>query len=140
MKCPKCNAECLDNYCTRCGVVLQNSNLTIKKENPHERDLELFVGNNSEKIIYRNFNISAAIFNFLYYSYRKCYLFSIILFIIEIISFYSWKNVFGDNYKCLILANILFFLVFGNSIDWTSSKQTGKIIARLERLKEKRKD
>lgn len=117
MKCPNCDTECKDDFCIKCGTMLnEKGKVKISKKALHEHDIEIFVGNNSEKIIFRNFNLACALFNFLYYLYRKCYLFGIILFIIEFLGFYTWTKILNLNYIFLIFVNILFFMMFGNSI------------------------
>ena len=136
MKCPKCNKECFDNFCSRCKIILEENSLVKLKENIHEHDLDIFIGNNSEKIIYRNFNLPAALFNFLYYSYRKCYVFSFILFIIETFSYYYWINILNNNFIFLFLANILFFSTFGNSIYLAFAKKKIKKIENLDNFKD----
>ena len=91
---------------------------------------------NSEKIIYNNFNLYSGIFNFLYYFYRKCYTFALILFIIELTIFYIWINVFNLNFIYLFLANFLFFIMFGNSIYLAISKIKIKRIIKKENYKD----
>ena len=137
MICPKCDTVCQHNYCVRCGIFFKSDNeYFLPKENPHEHDLEIFVGKNSEKIIYRNFNLSAAFFNFLYYLYRKCYLFGIILFLIQIALYYIWVILLNNNYIYIVLANFLFFMIFGNSIYLGISKTKIKKIIKKENFKD----
>lgn len=137
MICPKCDTQCEHNYCVRCGMFFKSDNeYFMPKESPHEHDLEIFVGKNSEKIIYRNFNLSAAFFNFLYYLYRKCYVFGILLFLIQAFIYYAWTNILECNYIFIILVNFLFFMIFGNSIYLGISKLKIKKISKKENFKD----
>lgn len=136
MLCPKCNTECSNGYCSKCGIFSKTDVILMPKTSPHENDLDIFIGKNSEKIIYNNFNLYSGIFNFLYYFYRKCYTFALILFIIELTIFYIWINVFNLNFIYLFLANFLFFIMFGNSIYLAISKIKIKRIIKKENYKD----
>lgn len=87
MKCPTCGTINKENYCIKCGTLIMKDG-TIGKINTEEKkniydDLELFVGKNTEKILHKGFNYSAAFFTPVYFLYRKCFWEGTILLILE---------------------------------------------------------
>ena len=103
-------------------------------------DLEIFIGKNSEKIIYNKINIIPAIFGNIWLLYRKYYLAGIILSIMEFL--FILYVIFLTNtplYVYFILRPILYFLV-GKEIYINYAKAKIKEIKRknpkLERNKE----
>lgn len=140
MLCPKCNSECKDNFCVRCGMMINFMNQTditqITKESPHERDLEIFIGNNCHRIIYCNFNMCAGIFNYLWFLYRKCYIFGTMLFLMELFCFYLLVIKFKFNFVVIFLIYFSICSVFGNSIYLIFSKRKVKVIANHENFKQ----
>lgn len=87
MKCPICGTINKENYCIKCGTIIKNDG-TIGKINIAEKktiydDLELFIGSNAEKIMYKGFNYVAGFFTPFYLLYRKCIWEGTILLIID---------------------------------------------------------
>lgn len=90
MKCPKCGTNNKQNYCLKCGAMITKDG-TIVQINIAEKktifdDLEIFIGNNASKIIYKGFNFMAGFLTPFYLLYRKCYLEGTILLISEYFS------------------------------------------------------
>lgn len=141
MICPKCNSECKDDFCVKCGMMINFMNKTdiskITKEAPHERDLELFIGDNAHKIIYNNFNLYIGVFNYLWFLYRKCYVFGTLLFLFNIVIFYILVIKLHMEFIIYFFFSFIIFSIFGNSIYLIIAKQKTKRIASKENYKQK---
>ena len=108
MKCPKCHHEIkLENYCTRCGIMIKNNEIISLKDKPQDNSLEYFIGEDYQKILKKN-NWTATFLGPLYLVYRKCYLIGILLGYLQIIIVTILKSL-----NPLILLTIeLFFMLF----------------------------
>ncbi len=120
MICPKCGSESEENYCMRCGIIVnegkvyQMEGLKPKKDVLRE-DLELFTGKNKDKILNKSINFVALVLGPFWLFYRKCYLLGFILFLIESVFLFLSTNFFPIlKYLCIIFP--IFYLFFGNTI------------------------
>ena len=41
MLCPKCNTECSNGYCSKCGIFSKTDVTLMPKTSPHENDLDI---------------------------------------------------------------------------------------------------
>ena len=122
MICPKCGTENKENFCIKCGTiiskdgVIQIKDTRLNNDSLHS-DLELYIGKNCDKILNRRLNLAAAFFSIEWFIYRKCYLLSFILLLLQllIVMFVSifFKSI---NIYFIYIIFILFYLFFANTL------------------------
>ena len=115
--CPLCKKSMNQNYCPRCGVLIDNNNQIVTiQEKIHNHSLETFIGENYSKIMRKN-NYAAGILGPLYLVYRKCYFFGIVLCYFEIFMIIILKNIVDfRGYFLLKLLSYLFYYSGANAI------------------------
>lgn len=122
MICPKCKIENKNNFCIKCGYMLnENEEVQIHYYEEGKRELDKqklknYIGDDYYKILNTIYNFKALILGPLYYIYRKCYL---IGYIILLINIYIISFLLKTNQKLLIIfliINALFHCCFFNTI------------------------
>lgn len=124
MVCPKCGAEVKEGYCLRCGMLVSgklptqmDDSVFRDKTNIEDVDeLEIFVGNNADKIIYNPVNFAASFLGPWWFAYRKCYFLSIfipLIWILIVLLVEHFLTLPGFIYS---LAFFIFYLMFANKI------------------------
>ena len=91
MICPNCGTDNKRNFCIKCGALVTENNIyqiTTETRNKTTDDLELFIGDNSNAILYKPVNWAAAFTGGFYFVYRKCYFIGILSFIYNDVSPY----------------------------------------------------
>lgn len=86
MICPNCGTDNKRNFCIKCGALVTENNIyqiTTETRNKTTDDLELFIGDNSNAILYKPVNWAAAFTGGFYFVYCKCYFIGILSFIIS---------------------------------------------------------
>ena len=106
MICPKCKIENKNNFCIKCGYMLnENEEVQIHYYEEGKRELDKqklknYIGDDYYKILNTIYNFKALILGPLYYIYRKCYL---IGYIILLINIYIISFLLKVNQKILII-------------------------------------
>lgn len=140
MICPKCKIENKDNFCIKCGYMLNKEKevqINYKEQSKKEKEtqkLKAYIGKDNHKILNEIFNTKAFIFGPLYYIYRKCYLIgyaflAIYVMIISILLKLDHLILFIVSFL-----NSLFHYCFFNEIYTKICKQE---IKKIENAKEK---
>lgn len=124
MLCPKCGAEVKEGYCMRCGMLVSGK-LPTQMDDSVFRDqtyiedadeLEIFVGENYEKIVFNPVNFVAAFIGPFWLAYRKCYGLSILLPILEVLFLFLVHHFFKFPFFIYILFHFFFYLMATNKM------------------------
>lgn len=84
--CPSCGTKNSSYYCVRCGYVNKETNDYQKFNNNYPvEEIEIFIGENVDKILNKPSNYTAGFLGSLYFLYRKMYLMGAILSLIDFI-------------------------------------------------------
>ena len=109
MDCPKCGHKLKRNFCTRCGIMINdNGEIVSLKAKEEDHSLEDFLGEDYYKFFQKN-NLSAFFLGPLYFVYHKFYLFGIMLGYLEILILFLLKNL---NPLLLIFLSLIFCLLY----------------------------
>lgn len=118
MICPNCGCNNNDNYCIKCGTLVNENGINkIKVEYKEDinNQLEKILGHKFNVFVSRPRNYAAGFFGPFYLIYRRCYIEGIFLFILTYISFILLMP-FLTVFKFIILYifHFLFYVMFTN--------------------------
>jgi len=140
MFCPKCKIENKDNFCIKCGYMLNKEievQINYKEQGKKEKEthkLKAYIGKDNHKILNEIFNTKAFIFGPLYYIYRKCYLIGYLFLAIYVITISFSLKLDHRIFFVVLCLNSLFHYCFFNEIYTKICKQE---IKKIENAKEK---
>ena len=139
MKCPNCGFDMNKNgYCMHCGY-MNNGNIIDTKKKEHATMLELYFGDEYDKII-RNQNwFIAGLLGPVYLFCRKHYLVGLLLIILDIIISLFFVTI---NYTLMVYSLSTYYFLF-NRIIWATINNMiyiKLITKRLNKYKEKNPD
>lgn len=138
-KCPKCNFYLTENYCVKCGYTKNIFSTNIKKYDSIN-EVELYLKDNYQKVVYNKNLLLIFILGPLYFSYFKFYILGFTLFIIEFMISYVINNLlspYGLGIEPLVIfyfISRLFYLLFSNLLVLKLIKK------KITTMKEKNRD
>jgi hypothetical protein len=133
--------QAIDSFCVRCGY---NKNLFITdvSKYQHENELEVYMKDNYQKVIYNKNLFVIFLLGPLYFSFFKFYLLGFGLFLIELILSYFINYIFlytPIGFYAIImyyLTSRILYVIFGNSLLLKLLKKKLSYIKRKDNYKE----
>lgn len=122
MICPKCKIENKNNFCIKCGYMV-NGNKSVQihyedigKKEKETQELKKYIGADNYKILNERFNLKAFVFGPFYYIYRKCYLIGYVFLSIYVITLSFLLKIDHRILLVFLFLNSLFHYCFFNAI------------------------